>query len=67
MKLTWVERFTQLKDLLVQLDVLHAGSTPLFLQSLELVHELGTAVFHAVHVTHQGRLVGLQLDHLCSL
>lgn len=62
-----MERFTQLKDFLVQLDVLHTGSTPFVLQSLELVHELGTAVFHAVHVTHQGCLVGLQLDHLCTM
>ena len=64
--LTWVERLSQLKYLLVQLDILHTGGTPLLLEGLQLLHELCAAVFHAVHVTHQPCLVGLQLSHLSA-
>ena len=62
--LTWVERLAQLKYLLVQLDILHTGGTPLLLESLQLLHELCAAVLHIVHVTHQPCLVGLQLGDL---
>jgi len=62
--LTWVEGLAQLKDLFVQLDVLHAGGTPFLLETLQLLHELRTTVLHAVHVTHQCRLVCFQLGNL---
>ena len=64
--LTWVERLSQLKYLLVQLDILHTGGTPLLLEGLQLLHEQCAAVLHAVHVTHQPCLVGLQLSHLSA-
>ena len=65
-KPTWVERLAKLKDVFVQLDVLHAGGTPLVLQRLELLHELGTAVLCAVHVAQQSFPVSFQLSHLHS-
>lgn len=64
--LTWVERLAQLKYLLVQLDILHTGGTPLLLESLQLLHELCAAVLHIVHVTRQPCLVSLQLSHLSA-
>ena len=64
--LTWVERLAKLKYLLVQLDILHTGSTPLPLEGLELLHELCAAVLHIVHVTQQPCLVDLQLSHLSA-
>lgn len=65
-KLTGVERLAKLKDVFVQLDILHACRTPLVLQSFELLRELRTAVLRAVHVAQQSFPVSFQLSHLHS-
>ena len=61
---TWIECLAKLKDLLVQFDILYAGSTPLLLQRCQLLHELCTALFNTMHVAHQGFPVSFQLSHL---
>ena len=60
-KRTWVEGLAQLKDFLVQLDVLDTGLAPLLLGSLELVYELRTALLHGSHVRHLLRILDLHL------
>ena len=66
-KLTRVEGLPQLEDLLVQLDVLHTGGAPLLLQGFQLIHQLGAAVLHCLHVSHEDALVCLQLGHLLQI
>ena len=61
-----MKSLTQLKDLLVQFDILHTGRTPLLLQGLHLVHKLCTVLLGVVHVAHQSFPVSFQLSHLQS-
>ena len=65
-EVTWIQGLAQLKDLLVQLDILYAGGAPFFLECRQLLRELSTVLLNTMHVAHQCLPVSFQLSHLNS-